>query len=217
MLMCLGLARPSTLSRLFSSILRESACVPEAMIHPVSRHSALVPNVPVATFADLTVEQTGPAARFVLRGRQPIAQAAGAALQLELASTVGRAMERDGIAALCLGPDEWLLLGPPEQERELQQRLNAALQSVSHSLVSIGHRDVAFVLRGNAAADVINAGCPLDLRMAAFPAGCATRTLLGKAEIVLWRIEPQAFRIETARSLAAYVNEFLLLAARDNA
>jgi sarcosine oxidase subunit gamma len=188
------------------------------MIDPVSRHSALTPAASVATFADLTVEQTGPVARFVLRGRQPIVvHAAGAALQVELAPTVGRVIERDGIAALCLGPDEWLLLGPPEQERELQQRLNAALQSLPHSLVSIGHRDVAFVLRGKAAADVINAGCPLDLRMAAFPAGCATRTLLGKAEIVLWRIEPQAFRIETARSFAAYVNEFLLLAARNNA
>jgi sarcosine oxidase subunit gamma len=190
--------------------------MPEAMIHPVSRRSAFGPPAPVATFADLTVEQTGPAARFVLRGGLPIAHAAGAALQVELASTVGRAMERDGIAALCLGPNEWLLLGPPEQERELQGKLNVALQSLPHSLVSIGHRDVAFVLRGKASADVINAGCPLDLRMAAFPAGCAARTLLGKAEIVLWHIEPQAFRIETARSLAAYVNEFLLLAARNN-
>ena len=190
--------------------------MPEAMIDAVSRRSALAPAALVATFADLTVEQTGPAARFMLRGREAIAQAAAAALQVELAPTVGRAVERDGIAALCLGPDEWLLLGPPEQERELQQRLNAALRSLPHSLVSIGHRDVAFVLRGNAAADVINAGCPLDLRMAAFPAGCTSRTLLGKAEIVLWRIEPQAFRIETARSFAAYVNEFLLLAARNN-
>ena len=190
--------------------------MPEAMIDAVSRRSALAPAALVATFADLTVEQTGPAARFMLRGREAIAQAAAAALQVELAPTVGRAVERDGIAALCLGPDEWLLLGPPEHESEIRGRLDMTLQSLPHSLVSIGHRDVAFVLWGRAAADVINAGCPLDLRMAAFPAGCTSRTLLGKAEIVLWRIEPQAFRIETARSFAAYVNEFLLLAARNN-
>jgi sarcosine oxidase subunit gamma len=171
----------------------------------------------MATFPDLTIERTGPAARFVLRGSEAVARAAGIALQLELAPAVGRAVERDGIAALCLGPDEWLLLGAPERESELQQRLNAALQSLPHSLVNAGHRDVAFVLRGSAAADVINAGCPLDLRTAVFPADCCSRTLLGKAEIVLWRSGAQAFRIETARSLAAYVNEFLLLAARDNA
>jgi len=191
--------------------------VPEAMIHAVSRRSALAPAAPVATFADLTVEQTGPAARFMLRGREAIAQAAAAALQVELAPTVGRAVERDGIAALCLGPDEWLLLGASERESELERRLNGALQSLPHSLVNIGHRDVAFVLRGSAAAEVVNAGCPLDLRTAVFPADCCSRTLLGKAEIVLWRSAAQTFRIETARSLATYVNEFLLLAARDNA
>jgi len=190
--------------------------VPNAMINALSRRSALASAAPMATFPDVTIERTGPASRFVLRGGEAVAHAAGTALPLELAPAVGRVVARDGIAALCLGPDEWLLLGPPEQERELQQRLNAALQSLPHSLVSIGHRDVAFVLWGRAAADVINAGCPLDLRMAAFPAGCTSRTLLGKAEIVLWRIEPQAFRIETARSFAAYVNEFLLLAARNN-
>jgi sarcosine oxidase, subunit gamma len=82
--------------------------------------------------------------------------------------------------------------------------------------VSIGHRDVAFVLRGSAAAGAINAGCPLDLRLAAFCAGCCSRTLLGKAEIVLWRSQPHLFRIETERSLAGYVDDFLLLAARNH-
>jgi sarcosine oxidase subunit gamma len=190
--------------------------VPEAITNAVSRHFARAPASPVATFLGLTVERTGPVARFVLRGREAIAHAAGAALALELARKVGRVIERDGLAALCLGPDEWLLLGPPEQESKLQQRLNAALQSLPHSLVSIGHRDVALVLRGSAAADVISAGCPLDLRVASFPAGCCSRTLLGKAEMVLWRSEGHLFRIETARSLAAYVDEFLTLAARNN-
>jgi len=190
--------------------------VPEAIINAVSRRFALAPAAPVASFPGLTVERTGPAARFVLRGSEPLAHAAGAALALELARKVGRVIEHDGLAALCLGPDEWLLLGPAEQESTLQQRLNAALQFLPHSLVSIGNRDVAFVLRGSAAADVINAGCPLDLRMAGFPAGCCSRTLLGKAEMILWRSEAQVFRIETARSLAAYVDQFLLLAARNN-
>jgi sarcosine oxidase, subunit gamma len=189
--------------------------VAEAMINAAAQRCALAAAAPAASFANLTIERPGPAARLVLCGGEAIAHTAGAALQLELAPTVGRAVERDGIAALCLGPDEWLLIGPPEQESEIQQKLNAALRSMPHSLVRIGHRDVAFVLRGRAAADVINAGCPLDLRMAAFPAGCCSRTLLAKVEVVLWRSEAHVFRIETARSIAAYLNEFLLLAARN--
>ena len=191
--------------------------MPNAMINALSRRSALASAAPMATFPDVTIERTGPASRFVLRGGEAVAHAAGTALPLELAPAVGRVVARDGIAALCLGPDEWLLLGASERESELERRLNGALQSLPHSLVNIGHRDVAFVLRGSAAAEVVNAGCPLDLRTAVFPADCCSRTLLGKAEIVLWRSAAQTFRIETARSLATYVNEFLLLAARDNA
>jgi len=49
----------------------------------------------------------------------------------------------------------------------------------------------------------------------AFPAGSATRTLLGKAEIVLSRPgEAPSFEVECARSFARYVRDFLLEAAR---
>ena len=62
---------------------------------------------------------------------------------------------------------------------------------------------------------MINAGCPLDLSPAAFPAGAATRTLLGKAEIILSRSDDApAFEIECGRSFAAYVRDFLFVAAR---
>ena len=40
---------------------------------------------------------------------------------------------------------------------------------------------------------------------AAFPVGMCTRTLFGKAEIVLWRTAPRPFRIEVWRSFAPYV------------
>ena len=36
-----------------------------------------------------------------------------------------------------------------------------------------------------------------------------TRTIFGKAEIILWRTADDAFRIEIARSLAPYMVEFL--------
>lgn len=172
--------------------------------------------MPEVTRNGVRIERAGRAARFALRGGEAMAHAAGAALLLDLPTKVGRAVERAGLAALCLGPDEWLLLGPLEHEHDLRRSLIAALQSLPHSLVNISHRDVGFVLRGSTSADVINAGCALDLRMAIFPAGCATRTLLARAEIVLWRREPHLFCIETARSFAAYVQQFFTLAARDN-
>ena len=62
---------------------------------------------------------------------------------------------------------------------------------------------------------LLNAGCPLDIHPQAFPVGMCTRTLLAKAEIVLWRTAETSFRVEAARSLAPYVGRFLAQAERD--
>ena len=73
------------------------------------------------------------------------------------------------------------------------------------SSVDVSHRDTALTVSGPRAAWVINAFCALDLHPAAFPVGMCTRTVLGKAEIVLWRTAAEMFRIEVARSFAPYV------------
>jgi sarcosine oxidase subunit gamma len=154
-------------------------------------------------------------AQFVLRGRADVTQAASAALGLDLALPACRSVQRDGLAALWLGPDEWLLLGPLGQQTNISEMLKSALASMPHALVDVSHRDAAFLVRGPNAALTINAGCPLDLRHAAFPAGACTRTLLGKAEIVLWRLTLEEFQIRTPHSFAVYVRDFLDLAFRD--
>ena len=50
--------------------------------------------------------------------------------------------------------------------------------------------------------------------MRAFPAGSATRTILGKAEIVLQRRAADSFTVTTWRSFAPYVQGFLVEATR---
>jgi sarcosine oxidase, subunit gamma len=110
-----------------------------------------------------------------------------------------------------LGPDEWLLVAPAGDSPDF-----GALEGRHHSLVDVSHRYAAFAVEGAAAPLVLAAGCPLDLHADAFAAGSATRTLLGKAEIVLWRLgEPLSYRLECARSFAPYVECFLNEAARE--
>jgi len=61
---------------------------------------------------------------------------------------------------------------------------------------------------------LLSAGCPLDLDERAFPVGMCTRTVLAKAEVVVWRTATETFRIEVARSFVTYVSEFLAEAGR---
>lgn len=156
------------------------------------------------------------AMRFILQGGPAARAAAGEAFGVLLPETVCRANARDGRAALWLGPDEHLLLGPADKRDMLAAGLESALAGLAHSLVEVSQRQVAWLLSGAHVSELLSTGCPLDLDPAAFPPGMCTRTLLGKAEIVIWRTGAEAFQIEVWRSFAGYVLAWLREAERLN-
>jgi sarcosine oxidase, subunit gamma len=149
--------------------------------------------------------------RLILRGGQQVAAAAAGTLGFGLPVQPCRAAGSIGRATLWLGPDEWLVLAP--ESDTIAHDLAQALQGHAHSLVDVSHRQVAIRVSGSAAAGLVNAGCPLDLHVDAFPVDMCTRTLLGKTEIVLWRREEESFHIEVMRSFARYLRDFLSEAA----
>jgi sarcosine oxidase, subunit gamma len=154
------------------------------------------------------------AARYILRGSSAVRAAAEQAFGLAVPATPCRAAAAGERAALWLGPDEWLLIAGEQAGEATAAMLRAALAGLPHSLVDVSHRQVALELSGPDAPALLAAGCPLDLDPGAFPVGMCTRTMLAKAEIVLWRNAPDTFRVEVWRSFAAYVSAFLTEAAR---
>jgi sarcosine oxidase, subunit gamma len=154
------------------------------------------------------------AARFVLRGGPDVMHAAGAALGLSISNVACRASTRGAWAALWLGPDEQLLLAPEHAEPEILSLLSQALSNLPHSLVNVSHRQSALELSGPQARIALSAGCPLDLDARVFPVGSCTRTLLGKAEVILWYAQEDIFRLEVGRSLTLYVTRFLAEATK---
>ena len=168
----------------------------------------------VATSALL--RQLPPASRFVLRGGPAVLVAAADILGLPRCDSPCRAVRNDGRAALWLGPDERLLIAHADAAEDMEGLLQRALAGMPHSLVEISHALIAFELSGPRAATALNTGCPLDLEPLAFPVDMCTRTVLAKAQIVLWRTGPETFRVETARSFAPYVTKVLALAARED-
>ncbi len=155
-----------------------------------------------------------PAARYILRGGPQVRTAAAAASGVGIPVEACRAVTRDERAALWLGPDEWLLITSEADAAALAGSLTASLAGLPHSLVDVSHRQTACELRGAQARTLLSAGCPLDLDETAFPVGMCTRTVLAKAEVVLWRPAAEAFRLEVWRSFVAYVSEFLAEAGR---
>lgn len=118
-----------------------------------------------------------------------------------------------GWAALHLAPDEWLLIGEEHDAPRLSAAMETAGTERPLSLVDISDRALCYDVEGADAETLLASGCPMDLAQAAFGTGRCTRTLFGKAMIMLWRTGPSTFRLEVARSFAPYVVELLSTAA----
>lgn len=146
-----------------------------------------------------------PMTRLSVRAAGHAATALGAAMGILLGTAPCRATIARDRAALWLGPGEWLVLAPPDDAGILAQALAAAGRDAT--VVDVSHRHIAMELAGPDAAWCLNSYCPLDLDLRAFPVDMCTRTVFGKAEIVLWRTRPETFHIEVARSFAPYVRQ----------
>ena len=94
-------------------------------------------------------------------------------------------------------------------------KMALTLSGKAAALVDVSHRNAGLIVDGPRAAELLCVGCPLDLDLAVFPVGMCTRTLLAKAEIVLWRTAPETFRLEAWRSFMPYVTGLLGEAVRD--
>lgn len=152
--------------------------------------------------------------QFAFRGRPAIVQRMGEVFGVALPPGPCRAATQGGRAALWLGPDEWLLVADPAEADMVEAELAALCDHQPASLVDVSHRNGFFLLSGPLAARILNAGCPLDLHPRNFPVGMCTRTVLGKAEIILWLTAPETFWIGVWRSYASYVRDFLVESRR---
>ena len=165
---------------------------------------------PLAAYAPASILPCGPATRFIVRGPPEAARLCGLAFGCDLPMESCRAEQAGQRAALWLGPDEWLLLAFDDAAPDsLLSTLEEATRGLPHALVDVSHRQIGVEVAGAGAATLINAGCPLDLDLRAFPVGMSTRTVLAKADITLWRPAEDRFRIEVARSFAPYLLAFL--------
>ena len=139
-----------------------------------------------------------PMARFSLRARD--VKALEGLLGRKLPARIGAT---EGEIA-CLGPDEWLL-------RTTAGTAIPRGESLPLAVTEISERAICLVVEGPRAAEVLMAGCPLDLDR--FDPGRATRTIFETVEIVLLRSGNTRFEVEVWRSFAPWLYLALTTAA----
>ncbi len=146
----------------------------------------------------VTIAMAPPMARFSLRAgdRGALEGLLGRKLPTKIGTTAGQ--------IACLGPDEWLL-------RSAQGTAIPLGESLPVAVTEISERAVCLILEGPRAAEVLMAGCPIDLDL--FATGRATRTIFETVEIILIRSGEDRFEVEVWRSFAPWLHLALTAAA----
>jgi sarcosine oxidase subunit gamma len=137
-----------------------------------------------------------------------------AELGLSLPTTPNTVATRGELAALWLGPDEYLIVGPEGVGSELLARLRAGLTGRRSSAVDVSANRTCVELRGAGARAIMEMGCPLDLHPRVFAPGRCAQTVLAKAQIILWQPAQQSYRLLVRCSYAHYLAMWLTDSAR---
>jgi sarcosine oxidase subunit gamma len=120
----------------------------------------------------------------------PAADAVAVELGVPLPTEAGTSARSGGLTLAWLGPDEWLVLGPPDTEGELQGRLRSAVGSAHASVVDVSAQRTTLLVAGPQARDLLALGCTLDLHPRSFGEGGCAQTMLARAQVVLLRRDP---------------------------
>ncbi|UOA29223.1 sarcosine oxidase subunit gamma [Pseudosulfitobacter sp. DSM 107133] len=177
-------------------------------------------NAPVSVFTPAVLVETAaarvstatPCARLALRARGDLTPF-DTALGLSLPTRIGQRAQSDGIEAICLGPDEWMLQTAEADAGAIINACAALYDRQPHSLVDVSGREVTFEIEGPLAAKLLTLGCPRDIGKIAIGEG--RRTLFDGATIVLWCDAQDRFRMDVWNSFAAHVFSLLETGCRE--
>lgn len=163
--------------------------------------------------APVQIEELAPMARFSLRLRPARRMVLAEALGVDLPVKIGDRARIGTREALCLGPDEWLIVTTPDDAGALTGAAATVYDDAPHSLCEISDREITLHLSGPRVLDLLATGCPRDVE--ALAEGRAVRTLFDSASIVLWRDGPAEFRMDVWRSFLPHVLALLELAQEE--
>ena len=138
------------------------------------------------------------------------------ALGFDLPLDPNTTADADDLAALWLGPDEWLILTPADRTGAVAGRLRAEFRAEFAAIADVSAASAVIRLTGPRVRDVLAAGCPLDLHPRAFHVGRCAQTILAKATATIVQVDDTpTFDLFVRRSFADYVARWLEDAGRE--
>jgi sarcosine oxidase, subunit gamma len=120
------------------------------------------------------------------------------------------------VAALWLGPNEWLLVHESDIKESVFPPLTRALAGLHSSVTDVSHSRTIIELSGNRSGSLLAKGCSLDLNPRSFHPGDCAQSNLAKAEVILQLLNgAPTWLIYVRNSFAGYLASWLLDAAAE--
>ena len=111
--------------------------------------------------------------------------------------------------ALWLGPDEWLIVGPPGTEDSISKDLERALVGLPHSVVDVSAARAILEVEPAVRLDLLPQGCGIDLHPRSWREGMCAQTLLARVPVILQERETST-RIFIRPSFANYLVDWFV-------
>lgn len=172
---------------------------------PLASRTSDLANVAERTGGRLTIEHVPFLAQVSLRLHPSLTDRAPLPLPLE-PNTVWEDGPR---AALWLGPDEWLVLGPPHAGSEIATELEATLEGLHRSVIDVSANRVAIELGGPDRFELLASGCSIDLHPRVWHTGMCAQTLFAKTQVILHE-RAETTGVLVRHSFAGYLVERML-------
>jgi len=172
---------------------------------PLESRAADLAEVAKRTGGRVSIEAVPFLGQISLRLDPSLAEQAPFSLPLE-PNTAPESGER---TALWLGPDEWLVLGPPHTGHVIAKELEDALDGLHRSVIDVSANRAVIDLGGPGRHELLASGCPLDLHPRSWHAGMCAQTLFAKTQVILHE-RTGTTRVLVRPSFAPYAIDRLL-------
>ena len=124
--------------------------------------------------------------------------------------TANTATTWEGRDVLWLGPDEWLVVAPPEEATAIVRDLREALAGHHHSVLDVSANRIVYEIRDGL--ERLASSCGLDLHPSHWQPGMCAQTLFGQAQVILHQRDARTTRVFVRPSFAGYFADLLTTA-----
>lgn len=110
---------------------------------------------------------------------------------------------------ISVGPNMWDIVCKQSDTHSLLSAIEAATKQSNIFVTDMSDQLICMEIKGPNSLELLSRGCALDLRKDRFEIGHSARSLLAQANVILWRVDEDKYRMLFDVSLWNYLSQWI--------